>query len=81
MYNGFKNKETWTVNVHIQGTEAWYHHYKFISSLIDKTELAKLIKLDMEMIIPDDSCHLFRELITDVLSDVNWDEVASTFYE
>ena len=81
MYKGFKNRETWMVNHHLQNTEVWYRHYKYLSSLIDGKALADTIKLDISLIIPDNTPLLLRDLMEDVLGNVEWAEVAASFYE
>lgn len=81
MYKGFKNRETWTVNHHLQNSVAWYQHYKFIAPMVESKALAESIKLDISLSIPDSTPFILRDLLEDVLDAVDWEEVANSFYE
>lgn len=81
MYNGYKNRETWVVNLYLQNTEEWYHYYRSLASLIDEENLAETIKLDFQCLIPEGMTLMLFELLNDALLDVDWIKVAHNFYD
>lgn len=81
MYKGFKNKETWMVNLYLQKTEHWYNYYKALSSLIEVKDLAEMIELDLRLLIPENMTYLLRDLMEEVMRDIDWMEVAKNFYD
>ena len=80
-YNGYKNRETWVVNLYLQGTEEWYKYYKSLSTLLDEKALAETIKLDFKGLIPDKMTLLHFELLNDALDAVDWKKIAVNFYD
>ena len=81
MFNGFKNKETWIVNLYLQNTEHWYNYYGTLSSILNEKELAETIRLDMNYLIPEDISLILRELLTDSFNEVDWLTIAHNFCE
>lgn len=81
MYNGFKNRETWVVNLYLQNTETWYEYYRALSSLVGVKNLAEMIELDLRLLIPENMTFLMRDLMEEVMRDIDWIEVAKNFYD
>lgn len=80
-YNGFKNRETWIVNLYMQNQEGYYGYYKVLSTIVNKDELAELLRIDLFSLIPEDAPAVLRKLLADSLKDVDWNEVSASFYE
>lgn len=86
MYQGYKNRETWTICLWLDNDERLYEHWKTTAlecsvrahSVDDaKRELAALMRADFEESFPDVS-GLWTDLITYALAQVDWLEVADT---
>lgn len=80
MYNGFRNRETWIVNLYLQNTEHWYSYYSSLSKVMNKEELAETIELDIRLLVPEEVPYLLSDLIEEVMRDIDWLVVAEHFY-
>jgi hypothetical protein len=81
-YNGWTNRETWTVN-------NWIHHYIDVPSLVKdhigndiaKEHLADFLKdFFAEVCFPNIE-GIYKDLLHIVLYKVNWVELASTYID
>lgn len=81
MYNNMKNRETWTMNLYMQNQEGYYGYYKVLSTIVKEKALAELLRADWYSLIPEDLPHVLRKLLANALEEIDWNEVAASFYE
>lgn len=89
-YNGWKNKETWVINLHIGNNENLSQHWDLMASTLkgvkdDKYKLAEML-LEYFNELRDEFCDrktfeglLFRDLI--YLDTVDWETIAERLLE
>ena len=86
MYNGYKNYATWSVLNYISTDEAAYDHYQkaFKANGNDVKALAQVLQADFkaEKVIDANSSTLnalYRDILEDSISEIDFDEVAEAF--
>ena len=77
-YNGWKNRETWLVNVWLNNDEISYNYFRTVLSKDDPTLRAKNISEYFDELLEDESITLWKDLMREVLSKVNWQEIVSS---
>lgn len=77
-YNGWKNRETWLVNVWLNNDEISYNY--LIATLREGNSLkqAKEINQYFNELLEDTSITLWKDLMFEVLSKVDWVELVSS---
>jgi hypothetical protein len=73
-YNGWKNRETWLVNL-------WFgdsYHYAETGETVTAEQIEAMIDEHIDEVVPSD-CGFVRDLID--LSRVDWDELAEAWNE
>jgi len=82
-YNGWKNYETWAVNLWLNNEAGHYHMIREQASVLDIYELATYIREYVEEMMDalDIPTSMFSDLLNAALSEVNWDEIAEGFKE
>lgn len=77
-YNGWKNRETWLVNVWLNNDEISYKY--LIARLREGNSLkqAKEINQYFNELLEDTSVTLWKDLMFEVLSKVDWVELVSS---
>lgn len=83
-YNGWKNKETWTVNLWLSNDE--YSYFAVTNGARTRTvdELADHLKTSCEDLLDEIEnlkTGMFRDLLISALEDVDWHEIAAGFKE
>jgi hypothetical protein len=88
-YQGWKNYETWCVNLWLSNDEASYHHvnelaHKAAARAEDREaatcEMAGWLKALIEDSAPDVD-GMYGDLLTAAISEVDWYEVAASWLE
>ena len=77
-YNGWKNRETWLVNVWLNNDEISYNY--LIARLREGNSLkqAKEVNQYFNELLEDTSITLWKDLMFEVLSKVDWIELVSS---
>lgn len=76
-YNGWRNRETWLVNVWLSNDEISYNYFRSILKQGDSRSSAKDISGYFEELLEDSSISLWSDLLREALSKVDWLEIAS----
>ena len=75
-YNGWSNRETWMVNLWLTNEECYYHQLQEILRDYEGHEQAEELEHACRFIVErHDDTGLRSDLITAVLSRVNWQEI------
>lgn len=82
-YQGWSNRETWCLALHLDNTQAWYETARLISQGAGST-FAKADKLFhfCEELMPDprnDQSRFMWDMVKASLSRVNWEELLSHY--
>ena len=76
-YNGWTNRETWTVNLWLTNEECYYRQLQEILHDYEDREQAEELEQACRFIVErHDDTGLRSDLITAVPSRVNWQEIA-----
>lgn len=76
-YNGWSNRETWTVNLWLTNDECYYEELCSIIKNFDTTrEQAEELEQYVHWIIDIDDSSMTSDLLTATLAKVNWCEIA-----
>ena len=78
-YNGWTNRETWTVNLWLTNEECYYHQLQEILHDYEGLEQAEELEQACRFIVErHDDTGIRSDLITAVLSRVNWQEIVES---
>lgn len=82
-FNDYKNKPTWIVATSIQKDEELFSYWRKKVEELDRRELVKEIKLQIEGIDNPltERATLYSELLSYSLELVNWDEIVDMLKE
>lgn len=86
-YNGWTNRETWLINLHLTNTQNIYNEVLELLKIDYEYEFQKEDKLkdfveNFILIDDNDEVNLLRsDLINTALSRVNWKEIVKSFME
>jgi len=76
-YNGWKNRETWLVNVWLNNDQISYKYFRSVLSKDEPKLRAKNLSEYFDELLEDGSISLWTDLLREVLSKVDWQEIAT----
>jgi hypothetical protein len=79
-YNGWTNYETWVVALWIRGDVESYTYWREVNTVENPKTVcisAEELKTSFQENIPE-MPGVYRDLLTNTLSEVNWDEIVKT---
>ena len=81
-YNGWYNYETWLVNLWLTNDSSSYNYWnEATNECADPAELSNRIKDEIEEFNPvTDDSSLYADLMNAAISEVNFDEIAHSFW-
>lgn len=82
-YNGWYNYETWLVNLWLTNDQGSYNYWsEATNEAKDVYELSNRIKDEIEEFNPvTDESSLYADLMNAAISEVNFDEIARSFFD
>lgn len=82
-YNGWRNYETWCVNLWLKNAEEQNWRFQHLARTgTPPEELADAIRRYFETLHPlDDKPSLYNDLLTHALQQMSWDDIAHSLYE
>jgi hypothetical protein len=81
-YQGWTNYETWAVNLWLSNEEPLYRDLVDMArDADDADELAQSIRSYVDNMAPDLGASLWSDLLTSALGEVDWDEIAKSWWE
>ena len=75
-YNGWTNRETWTVNLWLTNEECYYRQLQAILHDYEGREQAEELEQYARWIVDIDESSLTSDLLSASLGRVNWHEIA-----
>lgn len=77
-YNGYSNFETWLAMIWMEKDETIYRYWQQAAKEAGNvTELASRLKAEHEAGRPDLEDGIYKDLLNDAMSRINWHEIAS----
>jgi len=77
-YNGWKNRETWLVNVWLNNDQISYNYLRSVLSNDEPKLRARNLSVYFDELLEDGSISLWTDLLREVLSKVDWQEIATS---